>query len=248
MIPIFDSNSHLAESTDSINLYLGEMDKQNICGCIVTLLPPHPLSFYYTSLNIVKRKNIHVVPYFDGNNLEELKRIYKDCAFKGIKIHPRFSGLDINDEERFNELFAFATESDVFIMLCTYYHSPTNYPVNDPLFTIARIVNKYPRMKLILLHGGDVRLVEFAQFARHQENVFIDLSHTLTRYNSTFIDSQVSFCMQELDQKCIIGSDFPYLTLEALRTKADQLTDKLEKIKVENIYYKNIQKILKHGN
>ena len=102
--------------------------------------------------------------------------------------------------------------------------------------------NSFPNLKLILLHGGDVRLAEFAQFTRHFDDVYIDLSYTLTKYNSDYIDSQILFCFNELDEKCLIGSDFPYVSLNLFRKRVDLLTKNISDDKKCNIYYKNAEK------
>ena len=86
------------------------------------------------------------------------------------------------------------------------------------------------------------RLAEFAQFTRHFV-IYIDLSYTLTKYNSDYIDSQILFCFNELDEKCLIGSDFPYVSLNLFRKRVDLLTKNISDDKKCNIYYKNAEKI-----
>ena len=242
MIKIFDFNSHCFQS-DNLKLeYVNQMKKYNICGSAVTFLPDQPLDYLFNNIDNSKL-NLNPIPYFDGKNLHDLKKYFQIFSFKGIKIHPRFSNIKISNHKIFSDLFSFAIENDIFIFICTYYHSNIYYPEKDPLFSISKMKNNFPELKLVLLHGGDVRLVEYAQFARHYDDVYIDLSHTLTKYNSDYINSQILFCLNELDEKCLIGSDFPYLSLQSLREKADYLTTNISKEKKINIFYKNAEKI-----
>jgi len=242
MLKIFDSNSHFLQSNILKEDYLSKIKAYNICGSIVTFLPEKKLEFLFSNSNDLGDSFIPI-PYFNGSNLKDLKKYYKKYSFKGIKIHPRFSNLKLSDNKIFNDLFSFAIKNKILIFICTYYHSNLNYPIIDPLFSISKIKNNFPNLRMILLHGGDVRLAEFAQFARHYNDVFIDLSYTLSKYNSDFIDSQILFCFNELDKKCLIGSDFPYLSLKSFRERADYLTKNISIEKKQNIYFKNANEL-----
>ena len=241
MIKIFDSNSHFLQSKSLKSEYLSQIKKYNISGSTVTLLPDQSLDELFK--NFDNSPNFYPIPYFNGHNLNSLKELYEIYNFKGIKIHPRFSNLKYSDLSIYTDLINFSIENNLFIFLCTYYHTKTNYPTEDPIFSISKMKNSFPNLKLILLHGGDVRLVEFAQFTRHFDDVYIDLSYTLTKYNSDYIDSQILFCFNELDKKCLIGSDFPYVSLEVFRKRVDLLTTNISNDKKCNIYYKNAEKI-----
>lgn len=242
MLKIFDSNSHFLQSGVLKKEYLSQIETYNICGSNITFLPDKPLDFLFTNHKGLN-SSFNPIPYFNGYNLNELKIYFKTYNFKGIKIHPRFSNVELSNHKLFNDLFSFAQENKIFIFICTYYHSNNKYPIIDPLFSISKIKNSFPDLKLVLLHGGDVRLVEFAQFARHFDDVYIDLSYTLTKYNSDYIDSQILFCFNELDEKCLIGSDFPYLGLDVFRKRSDYLTSKISVKKKKNIFYKNAEQI-----
>ena len=244
MLKIFDSNSHFLQSTILKKEYFSKIKDYNICGSNVTFLPDKPLDFLFSNQEDLET-SFNAIPYFSGDNLNELTTFFEIYNFNGIKIHPRFSSIDLSNHKLFNDLFSFACKNKIFIFLCTYYHSNIKYPIVDPLFSISQIKNNFPDLKLVLLHGGDVRLVEFAQFARHFNDVYIDLSYTLTKYNSDYIDSQILFCLNELDEKCLIGSDFPYLGLDIFRQRAEFLTTKISLKKKKNIFYKNAEKMFK---
>ena len=241
MIKIFDSNSHFLQSQSLNSKYYSQIKKNNISGSAVTLLPDKSLDELLK--NYDNSPNFYPIPYFNGHNLNNLKKLHEIYKFKGIKIHPRFSNLKLSDLNIYTDLFNFAIENNLFIFICTYYHTITNYPTEDPIFSISKMKNIFPNLKLILLHGGDVRLAEFAQFTRHFDDVYIDLSYTLTKYNSDYIDSQILFCFNELDEKCLIGSDFPYVSLDLFRKRVDLLTTNISNDKKCNIYYKNAEKI-----
>jgi predicted TIM-barrel fold metal-dependent hydrolase len=247
MINIFDTNSHLHESKDGFSNYLLDAVKYNIIGTAETILPHQNNELI---LDDVLKKHTSTletfaIPFFNGKNLINLKLIYnsKKYIIKGVKIHPRFSNIKYTELINFSNFFEFLIENNLFLNLCTYCHTDSNYPEVDILSIIAKIKNKYPALKIILLHAGDVRAVEFGQFSRHFKDVYLDFSYTMCKYSSNYIDDQIKFCFQELDQKCLIGSDYPFFNLNVFRSRAEELTQCITLDKKENIFFKNALKI-----
>ena len=247
MINIFDTNSHLHESKDGFSNYLLDAKKYNIIGTAETILPYQNNELILD--DSLKKDNstleIFTIPFFNGKNLKNLKLLYnsKKYIIKGVKIHPRFANIKYSELIKFSDFLEFLIENDLFLNLCTYYHTDLNYPEVDILSIIAKIKNKYPALKIILLHAGDVRAVEFGQFSRHFKDVYLDFSYTMCKYSSNYIDDQIKFCFQELDQKCLIGSDYPFFNLNVFRSRAEELTQCITFEKKENIFFKNALKI-----
>ena len=66
---------------------------------------------------------------------QELKTV-KRLGFRGIKIHPRFSSLNLErDSDLFIETLRGAAREDLVVFLCTYNHTKlSEYPDIDPFY------------------------------------------------------------------------------------------------------------------
>lgn len=194
------------------------------------------------------RRHPELVPIagFDpacGNVRKELEKI-KALGYRGIKIHPRFSGLDPADS-RFTRAFEAAMRQKLVIFYCTYEHSHlVTYPAADPFYSLVRHLKKAPEAKVVLLHGGNVRLLQYAELVRSNPNLLLDLSFTLMKYPGSSLDLDIRFLMRHFDRKLSVGSDYPDFSIKDFRTRFEALSRGIEKSKLQNIAYKNLEKFL----
>jgi predicted TIM-barrel fold metal-dependent hydrolase len=179
------------------------------------------------------------------NFLKNLNAIAK-LGFKGIKIHPRISEVSLSrDKERLIKVFAKATELSLPIFLCTYYSAgPEKFPDEDPLFQLASILNYVPETKIILLHGGGVRLMEYAELVKFNPNLLLDLSFTIMKYRGSSLDIDCRYLFENLDRKLCIGTDGPEYGQCDLRKRFEDLSEGLSMDKKENIAFRNIMNFL----
>lgn len=196
------------------------------------------------------RKNANLVPiagYFPESAsavLGDLKAIRK-TGYRGIKIHPRDPPIDLR-EPRVVKTFQAAAQLELPIFLCTYFHSTTeSYPVRDPLYDIAALLQKAPRTRVLLVHGGDVNLLRFAELVRFNPRLLLDLSMTFMKYQGSSLDMDIRFLFERFDTRICIGTDFPEYTHHEVRKRFVEMSRGLAREKADNIAFRNIEDFLK---
>jgi predicted TIM-barrel fold metal-dependent hydrolase len=195
-------------------------------------------------------KNANLVPiagYFPQSASTvggELKAIL-EMGYRGIKIHPRDPPIDLNDP-RLVKAFQAAARLQLPIFLCTYFHSTAeSYPVHDPLYDIVALLQKAPKARVLLVHGGDVNLLRYAELVRFNPNLLLDLSMTFMKYQGSSLDLDIRFLFERFDRRICIGTDFPEYTHREVRKRFAEMSRGLGREKAENIAYRNIENFLK---
>ena len=176
------------------------------------------------------------------NLRKEIEKI-KKIGYKAVKIHPRFNMMKYNDH--LANIFELCNEKGLIVFYCTYAHTKIEYyPTQDPFYYLIKILQKTPEIKLILVHGGDIQLLKYAELVRFNQNLLLDLSLTIFKYQDSSLDKDIKYLFKNFDKKICIGTDHPEYSHELLRKKFNTLTNNLDKKKAENIGYKNIIKFL----
>ena len=256
MIPIFDSLSHptlsgrwldskLDSSFESLSYNLAE---NNFIGASAVGI--HNVEDY-DHRNYIKECNkynlLYPVAGFDlkiNNIKKEIAKI-KNLGFNAIKLHPRFNLFNIKNTQRLIKIFKNAQEHNLIIFYCSYMHSSIDkYPSIDPFYQLVRVLKKVPNVKLIILHGGDVNILKYAELVRFNDNILLDLSMTILKYRGSSVDNDIKFLFENFDRKICIGTDHPEYSHLSLRLYFDKVCKNLDLIKSENIGYRNIVKFL----
>jgi predicted TIM-barrel fold metal-dependent hydrolase len=173
----------------------------------------------------------------------ELDRVAA-LGFRAIKIHPRLSRFE-PAAESLGAIFQAAAARGLIVFYCTYLHTRAeHYPTADPFYALAGGLRRAPDAKVVLLHGGDVQLLRYAELVRFNPGLLLDLSMTLLKYRGSSIDADVGFLFREFDRRLCIGSDHPELTHQALRARFDELAAGLAEEKAHNIAHRNLEAFL----
>ncbi len=98
--------------------------------------------------------------------------------------------------------------------------------------------------KIILLHGDDVNILGLMEICRPYQNVLLDLSFTLCRYEGSSVDLDLRFLFQNFDQRVCVGSDNPNFSLAQFRRRFDELTAGLDQEKGLNAAHRNLQSFI----
>lgn len=251
MIPLFDSLTHptisgmLGGVSANFEIVKHEMNKSHFkWACSVGL---DGIEKYQHDLYIEQCKKYNCfVPIAGLNPRKELEDIKKEIltlsklGFKGIKIHPRNSNVDW-DFETLPYILKYAYESNLVVFLCTYLHSKLeSYPESDPFYSLVKLLKLAKETKILLLHGGDVKLLQYAEFVKRNPNVILDLSFTIMKYQGSSLDLDIKYLFNNLDQRICIGTDHPEFSHSALRERFEHLTSGLPQDKKENIGYRNL--------
>lgn len=136
---------------------------------------------------------------------------YKKQGFLGIKIHPRFSKIRL-DSEIMSHTLKLAEKYQMTVLLCTILKSPApihNRPLPD---MIQEMCENHQDAKIILVHGGYTKILAVSEVIRPFENIFLDLSCTLTRFYDSSVGADIKFLLRTFDKRICFGSDFPEFT------------------------------------
>ena len=253
MIKIFDSTCHPTVSgkfnglESNFKLLNSEMKKNNIYkACAMGLDNFENYSHFKFIQETKKYENLIPIAGFNPMQskrqiIQELEYI-KKLGFKGVKIHNRISNFSIADKKF--KIFLEAFEKfDLVCLICCYWHSELDkYPNEDFLYSLVKAFKGVKNIKTILIHGGNVRLLEFAEFVRsNKDNFLLDLSMTMLKYEGSSIDNDIEFLFNKFDEKICIGSDHPEYTFQMLRKRFNFFSRNLNLKKKQNIAYKNLE-------
>lgn len=255
---IFDSLSHIKKDGSwygtyhdaSLDRLLKEFDK----GLNRTLLVGMPNDDINYLIDIAKKYNDKLIPiapieFNADTSLKELEvqiSHYKDLGFRGIKIHPRFLNTNLADKKIIDSI-KLAGKYDLVSLLCTVHRAPSK-PLKRPLHdVIHEICDETQNNKTILLHGGYYDLFATSEVIRSFDNVLLDLSATLIRFQDTHLMSDIKYLFKTFDRRLCIGSDFPEYTInDILEIINNKIVDSdVSSEKLENIYFNNLNRFLK---
>ncbi|NNF60403.1 MAG: amidohydrolase family protein [Gammaproteobacteria bacterium] len=162
-------------------------------------------------------------------------------GFPGIKLHPRLNEYDPLDPCCL-ETIEYAGQAGLIVFLDTLFRQKGRVTAYAP-DVVDRIVNDCNPQRLVLLHGGASSLLDMFEMVRMHENLILDLSFTLMRYAGSSLDQDLAFVCRELDQRVVVGSDYPeYLPSDA-RQRIGTLMDGLPLAKRENVLYANLERL-----
>ena len=196
-----------------------------------------------------KYPNLVPIAGYKPTSVPFVKREMAEIAamgFKGIKIHPRFSQLNlVGHEFLLVKTLQEAAKQNLVVFWCTYMHTHLrNYPTQDPFYDLVNILQQSTDTKVVLVHGGDVQLLKYAELVRFNDNLLMDLSLTLQKYENSSVDADLQFLFQHFDRRICIGSDFPEYSLQHTRDRFERFAANLVLEKQENIAWRNLSGFL----
>lgn len=258
-IPIFDSLTHPMpdkgwlqpkyDGRNSIDNLREEMKGSNVRWAFAVGMG-NEIGGYeehrYASFIIEQSEALFPVAFFDFRALSDTGSVrtylqkLKRLNYVGIKIHPVFSGIAIADP-RLPEVIREANGLGLTVLFCTYFWSKSKTGALNSPEQLSLLLSEVPDDKVILLHGGAVRLLEVAEIVRSFGNTMLDLSFTLCKFEGSSLDLDIRFLFSTFDQRVCIGSDSPEFSPVKLRGRFEALTEGLDERKKKNIAYRNIQ-------
>src|SRR5262249_31792163 len=158
--------------------------------------------------------------------------------------HPRFSRWQC-DPASLGAVLSEAARLELVVFYCTYWHSRIEtLPDQDPFLMLTGALKAAPSCKVVLLHGGTVNLLSYAELVRFKENLILDLSLTIMKYERSSIDRDIDFLFHRFDRRICIGSDHPEYSHAQLRTRFEHFSHDLPEEKAANIGHRNIMRFL----
>ncbi len=188
-----------------------------------------------------------VDPWKGAVAIKEAEIAVKVLGLKGIKFQQAAQAFYPSDK-RFYPLWEKITELKVpalFHMGTTGYGAGA--PGGDgihlkycrPIPYIDDLAADFPELTIIAAHPAWPWQDEMIAVAMHKANVYVDLSGWSPKY---FPPSLVQFANTFLQDKCLFGSDHPYITPERWLADFEKIQIKPE-VK-EKILWKNAQRLL----
>ncbi len=179
--------------------------------------------------------------------IEEVRRAVEELGLRGVKFQQAAQAFYPNDN-RFYPLWEKITRLEVPVL---FHMGTTGYgagaPGGDgihlkycrPIPYIDDLAADFPELTIIGAHPAWPWQEEMLAIAMHKANVYIDLSGWSPKY---FPPSLVQYAKTFLQDKCLFGSDHPYIL-------PDRWLDDFEKLEIkpevkEKILWKNAQKLL----
>jgi len=261
-IPIFDSLMHPMPDKgwldpsyagkNDIEDQLDSMRQHNIRWGLAVGLGPTIGRYNETSYADFVRQHanfLYPVAYCDFTELQREANIepylsrLKSLGYIGIKIHPRIADVTF-DHPLLDKIISSANQLGLSVLLCTYFWTREGRTGSGGLGGLANLLAKIPDEKLVLLHGGAVRLLEMAEVARQFPSVLLDLSFTLCKYEKSSLDADIRYLFNKFDQRICIGSDNPEFCHGDLRRRFEEFSSGLDSEKASNIAYRNLQRHL----
>ena len=168
----------------------------------------------------------------------------KAMGFVGVHAHPRICGVG-PAQPAFRALMQAAGAADLPVFYCAYQFANVNagLPI-DPLPDLAAALRDAPAARVVLLHGGTVEVLRYAEFTRANPRVLLDLSFTMMRYAGTSLDVDLDYIFRTLDRRVCIGTDAPEYSPAEVRARFEALTADLPLNKRLNIAGRSLTRFL----
>jgi predicted TIM-barrel fold metal-dependent hydrolase len=168
----------------------------------------------------------------------------RDMGYQGIKLHSRFSSIDVADP-LLPHCFESAARLGLVVFWCTFHHCRVeHWPSRDPLASLVDVLRAAPTARVVLLHGGDVDLLRYMQLVRFNDRLLLDLSHTIAKYPGSSLEQDIGFLFKRFDQRICIGTDWPQFSHRTLRDLYEYHADGLPADKRRNIAHLNLARFL----
>ena len=257
-IPLFDTLTHptidgnwILPRWSSCALFSdlqSQMKDNNFCGAFtvgMNGIGGYMEDEYLSYINAQNDDKFFPVAFFtlNHNSNKEYERRLKEIKTKGyvgIKLHPRIGQFAL-DNPAMPFIIDKANELGLVVMLCTYFYSNEVSMMINNVERLGDVLLKVDKQsRIILLHGGAVRLLDMMELVRAFPNTLLDLSLTLCKYAGSSLDLDIQFLFQSFDRRVCIGSDYPEIQLSQVRERFNHFAANTTKEKAENIAYKNI--------
>nr|BCN22272.1 putative monosaccharide biosynthesis protein [Vibrio mimicus] len=194
---------------------------------------------------------LYPIAFLDFANIRNMNKVQmlkyfsylKSLGYIGVKMHPRFAKFSFTDES-IPRIIDILNESGLMPFLCTYIWGKGHCNSSSPEMMMNILDSINCDSKIVLVHGGAVRLMEYVEICRAYPNTLLDLSLTLCKYMGSSLDLDLEFCFKYFDRRICVGSDGPEFDAKELRERFEKFSENLSIEKKENIAHKNLMNFL----
>jgi len=203
-----------AFGTGTVSGLRDEMKTSGVNTCVVLGVAVSPELVEATNQWILKQGGNGIVPVGSIHpfhpNYRPLITELKKARVKGVKFHPLFQNF-YPDDERVFPLYEELVNQDMFLM----FHSGPGLamkPGEEVMGTperMARVLDVFPKMTLIVAHFGGFRMLDEARKHLIGKNVYIDTSYP----PGLCIESKdriLDMIQRHDPDRILFGTDTPY--------------------------------------
>lgn len=175
----------------------------------------------------------------DSDNIASEARRLADAGIRGIKIHPDYMGVTV-DDGKFDAVYRECIDNDLFVVT----HSGWDFISPDFIHCtperICRVLEKFPALKLVAAHMGANKQWDDVERLLIGKNLWIETSL------APMFELDGSQCARMLKNhdpdKILFGSDCPWYRMdsEAAYVESLELSDALKR----KLYYENALALL----
>jgi len=177
----------------------------------------------------------------DGKCARVAKKIFEEFKFFGIKLHPFVSNEDVEDIRFFP---VYEIMQDIGKILVCHTGSVPVYKSSDGAIRLRKVLDQFPRLKVIVAHCGAFEYGDYQSLANDFEHIYFDTAMNCI-HNSAFANNCPGrgFFLEN-QNRILFGSDFPNIPYEySSQIKALKMLDLGETIE-RKIFNENAVKLL----
>lgn len=254
----FDINMHLTANgmfknykrnmPCSLDTYMTFVDPslEFIGGLIVGL----PNVGGYCHQNLMEKSNRLHLPAFAAVTNECLQNLdvsfdeIKRMGFLGVKFHHRLLNLH-RAESHLLRVAEACKKANLILAICTYQAEVASSEQDNLIFLAIEEICKMG-VKIILMHAGGYRFLDFFDRFSVYETVLFDTSFSLKRYENTDIIESFADAIQKDNNNIAFGTDYPDYNLQDYSGILKSLTSCIQSKGLwERVMYKNAMNFLK---
>lgn len=168
-------------------------------------------------------------------------REVRNQGFAGIKLHPRLHDYDAVSPGCLAALRE-AGENGLPAFVCSLFRRRAVATLNAA-DTVDRLAKAAPETTMVLLHGGGTEVLNLFELVRMHAHLRLDLSFTLLRYAGSSLDADMRFLVEHLDERLVVGSDYPDYSPAQAFPRFFELTRDLPREKVRRVAHDNLHEL-----
>lgn len=230
----------------SVTALMGEMGKAGADKAVLISLPFASTNSHIASLikeTPDKFKGFGHLNFTKTNLINQVDEILA-MGFSGIKIHPRFQGINLC-HPFFDPLWDYFNKKKLTVLVDGYYGQANSVVPISALLPLNYEMHlmKYRNITFILAHAGFHKVMDTLFLCTNYPNFYCDISYSLNLIEKMSCYKDYRFLIEQCDKKVFFGSDFPEASI--LKSKKDflKLTKGLPKEKIENAARLNALKL-----
>lgn len=229
----------------TVGSLLSRMDEWRIDGAVILNIATNPKQQTNVNNFAIETNRMNgriralgsLNPYSD--NIRDEARRLRDAGIVGIKIHPDYMGVVV-DDEKFDAVYEACIENGLFVIAHSGWDFYSPDFVHCTPERILNVLNKYPELKFVAAHLGACRAWDDVEHLLVGKNLWLETSlaplYALDK-------AQMSRMLQNHDpDKLLFGSDFPWYSMKSAYDYVNLL--KLSEELKNKIFCENALKLL----